>query len=191
MGKPALLTRCNQTDPFAKFLKNIDLNKRLLMEPFLVSDDFDGNENAEFMVNTPHYLSKTSLAENIYNFVSVREVVTGNNGVVSSLIVVPKVWCIRLQIANDLACILRSAEVDVVVIDYLATLIHVQHGDPNGILRTDAFFGGCPLLQGIQCFASNLGLLSSGAQLPHLFLAGPVILVQLRGPASDSLEGSR
>lgn len=105
-----------------QLLQNVDFDQRLLVEPLLVPDDLDSHKLAELVIDTPDNLSETTLAEDVEDLVPVRQVVTEDNLIVPSIIVVTKVLGPRIQIANVLRCLLGAAKVNVVKFGNLATL---------------------------------------------------------------------
>lgn len=66
------------------------------MKALLVPDDLDRHEHAEFVVNTSDNLPETPLAEDVDDLVSEREVITGYDGVVSPLVIIPEVGRVRM-----------------------------------------------------------------------------------------------
>lgn len=152
------------------------------MESLLVANDLDGNKHACLVINAPDDLAKTSLSEHIDNLIAVGEVVARHDGVVSTLVVVAEVGRVRLEITNHLASVLRSAKVNVVVINDFAALVNVEHRDPDGFLGTDSLLWRCAFPQGVKSSSRDLGLLSSCAHLLHLLLGNEVVLVEICGP---------
>ena len=163
--------------PFAKLLQNVYFNQGLLMESLLVADDFYGDQDARLVIDTPDHLPKTSLAKDINDFVSIGEMVAWDDGVVAPLVVVAKVGGGRLHVTDHFGGVLGPAEVDVLVIHNFTTLVDVENGNPDGVLRADALFGRGPFPKGIQRPGGDLGLLPSQPQLLHLLLGHHVILV--------------
>jgi len=147
------------------------------MEPLLIANDLDSDENPGLVVDAADNLAEAPLSEDVNNFVPVGQVVPRHDGVVATLIVVAKVGRLRVHITHYLGGVLSSAEVNVVVVDDLTALIDVQHGDANRILRTDAFLGGGPLPECIQCPGCELCLLASGSQPLHLLLGEHVVFI--------------
>lgn len=66
------------------------------MKPLLVSDNLDGNELSEFVIDASDNLPEAPFAKNIYNLISIREMISRNNSVVAAFIVVAKVRGIGL-----------------------------------------------------------------------------------------------
>ena len=151
------------------------------MKPLLVPDDLDSDEHTELVVDASDYLSKATLSKNVNDLVSVGEVVSWDDSVVSALVIVAKIWCVRLHVAHDLVGVLRAAKVDVVEVDNLSPLVDVEHGDADGLVCADALLGRRALSQGIQCTGGDLSLFASRAHLSHLLLCHHVVLVQIRG----------
>ncbi len=82
--------------PFAKLLEDVDFDKSLLVESFLVADDLHRNEDTGLVINTPDNLPEASLPEHINDLVSIGEMIARDDRIVSSLVVVTKVGQLRL-----------------------------------------------------------------------------------------------
>src|SRR6186713_1626577 len=116
------------TYPVPKFLQNIDFHESLLVKPLFVSNDLDGNQASSLMVHAADNLPKTSLSKNIYNFISVSKMITIDNVVVSSLIVITKIGLFRLNVTNHLLSTLSAAEVDIFEVYNLTPLEDIEAG---------------------------------------------------------------
>lgn len=149
------------------------------MEPLFIADNFDSHKLSQFMVNASQNLPKTSLSKNVNNFIAVRKVVTSDNRVVAPLIVVAKIWCVRLQITDDFACALGAAKVNIMIVDNFASFVNIEHGNADGFLRTHALLGRSPFLEGIQSSCRNVRFLASRTHLAHLVIGCQIILVEL------------
>jgi len=94
--------------PFTQLLENVDFDQSLLMEPLLVTNDLDRFESSRLMVYAAHDLSETTLSEHINDFVSVGKMVSKDNVVIATFVVVAKVRCLRIKVAEVLVCLLCS-----------------------------------------------------------------------------------
>lgn len=121
------------------------------MEPLLIANDLDSDQNPCLVIDAAHNLAEASLSKNVDNLIPVRKVVSWYDGVIAALIVISEIGPVRVEISDNLGRILSSAKVDVVVVNNLATLIDVEHGDTNSVWRADAFLGSGALPQCIKC----------------------------------------
>ena len=161
------------------------------MEPLLVADDLDGDENTGLVVDAADHLPEASFSKHINDLVPVRKMIAGHNGVVSALVVVAKVGTVGLRVANNLGGVLGATKVDVLIVHNLAPLVDVEHGNPNGFLGADTLLGTSTLAQGIQCPGRQFGVLATQPKLLHLLLSDQVVVVQVSGPNIVVPEGGR
>lgn len=96
------------------------------MEPLFVPDDLDSDKTASLVIDATHYLSKTALAQEINDFIAIRQVVTKDNVVVAPLIVISKIGGLCVEIADVLLSAFGSTEVDLLVVDDLPSLENVE-----------------------------------------------------------------
>lgn len=76
------------THPFPQVLQNLDLDKCLMMEPLLVSDDLDSDRFPRSMISALQYLAKRPFAEEADDLVPISEVVSLDEEVISAIVVV-------------------------------------------------------------------------------------------------------
>lgn len=126
--------------PFLELFKEVDLYQGLLVESFLVADDFDCNQDAVLVVDTSDHLTKASLTQNINNLIAVGQMITENNVVVATIVVIAEVRGRSVQIPNMLLCILGTTEKDILKVDYLPTFKDVEMGHSYGLGRIDTIF---------------------------------------------------
>lgn len=79
----------SKTYPFAQVFEDLDLNQRLMMKPLLIPDDFDGDGLSCGVIAALQYLTKRALSKNVHNLVSIGQVITIDDNVVATLVVVP------------------------------------------------------------------------------------------------------
>lgn len=79
---------CVNAHPFAEAIQDLDLYEGLVVEPLLVSDDLDGYRFTSAVVATMQHLSERSLAQCIDDFITVCQVVTIDDKIVTTLIVI-------------------------------------------------------------------------------------------------------
>jgi len=65
--------------PFPQTVQDFDLNQRLVVEPLLVTDDFDSDRLARAMISTLENLAKGALTKRVNDFVAVCKVIPGNH----------------------------------------------------------------------------------------------------------------
>ena len=78
------------------------------------------------MINASNDLTEASLVEQVNNFVTVCEMITFNNIVVTTLIVVAKIVRCSTKITEGLSRILPASEVDVRIIHDFTTLEDIE-----------------------------------------------------------------
>lgn len=84
--------------PLDQILQDLDLDQSLVMETFLVADDFDGNALTGLVVSTLQDLSKRSFTQKAHDLIPVSEVISLNVDVVAPFIVIAVIirrslWC--------------------------------------------------------------------------------------------------
>lgn len=127
--------------PFLELLKEVDFYQSLLVESFLVADDFDCNQDSMLVVDTSDNLAKAAFTQDVNNLIAVGHMITKNNVVVSTIVVIAKVRGRSAQIPNVLLCILGTAKIDVLKVDYLSTFKYVEMSHSYGLGRIDTIFG--------------------------------------------------
>ena len=182
--------RC-KTYPFAKLLQNVDFDKSLLVEPLLVPDDLDCHQDSELVVNASHNLAKTALSKNVDNLIPVCQVVTWHNGIVTALVIIPKIWLVRVQVADNFGCALCATEIHIIIVHNLATFVDVQHGDADRLVRANPLLRGSSLPERVDGPSGNLSLLAPRAHFPHLIFCSHIVLVKLGSPRIKVPHGAR
>jgi len=76
------------TNPLAKIIKNLDFNEGLMMEPLLVPNDLYCNRLSCSMISTAQYLAERTLAEGVQYFVTVTKMVTLNDKIITTVIII-------------------------------------------------------------------------------------------------------
>jgi hypothetical protein len=152
------------------------------MESLLVPDDLDRNKHAQLVVDASHDLTKATFAKYIDNLVAIGQMVTSNDGVVTTIIIVAKVGRIGLHIADHLASVLGAAKVYIVVVDDFASLVDIEHSDADCLVGADPLLGSRPLSQGIKVLGRNIGFFAAHAHLSHFVLSHHILLIELGGP---------
>jgi hypothetical protein len=79
--------------PFTQIVQYLDLHKCLMMEPFLVSDDLNGNRFTSTVISTVQNLTKGSLPERINHFVSIGQVIAIDDKIVAPIIIIAVIVC--------------------------------------------------------------------------------------------------
>lgn len=74
--------------PLAKIIKDLDFNEGLMMEPLLVPNNLYCNRLSCCMVSTAQYLAERTLPEAVQYFVTVTEMVTLNDKIITAVIIV-------------------------------------------------------------------------------------------------------
>ena len=149
------------------------------MEALLVPDNLDRNEHPRLMIDAPHDLPKTALAQHIYDFVPISEVITHDNIVVASIVIVAKVVRRMIQIANMFSCVLRAEEVDLLIIDDLASLEDVELPDLICLLSCELFAWNSPPAQAIELLGRMIKVLALGAHLLHDLVGCQIVLIKV------------
>lgn len=111
-----------RTNPFDEVLENLDLDKRLVMEAFLVADDLDSNHITRLVIAALENLSERSLPENVNDLVAEHDVVVRDDEIVSAFVVVAEVverdfLCCGLLVA------VGADEVDLAVVEDFLLLV--------------------------------------------------------------------
>lgn len=88
MASVLMTTSERRSYPFAEIIEDLDLNKSLVVEPLFVADDFDCDRFTGAVITTMENLAKRSLAESIYNFVSIGEMVMVDHKIIASFVIV-------------------------------------------------------------------------------------------------------
>ena len=65
---------------FAQLIENANLDECLMVEAFLVANDFDCDVLTRFMVKSTNHLSKASLSNHFQNFIAIANVIMNNLG---------------------------------------------------------------------------------------------------------------
>jgi len=111
------------------------------MESFLVSYDLHSNQTSSLVVYTPHYLTETTFSKDVNNLVSVRQMITWHNAIVTSVVVVTKVGRLSREFSDVLGSIRTSCEVYILVVDDLPALEDIEVVSLlTCILRRDSIF---------------------------------------------------
>lgn len=150
------------------------------MEPFLVTNDLDRFEPSRLVVYATHNLSEAALAKNINNFVSVCEMVSQDDVVIATFVVIAKVCGLRIQITNVLLGVLCSTEVDLLVIDDLASFEYVQIGHAHSITWTDTLLGCGALTELVDIARRMFKVFPLRSKLLHFFVGQHVISIEVR-----------
>lgn len=110
------------TDPFAELLKDLDLDKSLSVEPFLVSDDLDGDRLTRLVIPSLHDLPERPFTKNRPHLVPVAHVIAFHDQVVATLII-EAVVVSRAVGANRSDDLTSRGEEDVFVVEYLLAFV--------------------------------------------------------------------
>ena len=96
------------------------------METLLVANDLHCHKNSGFVIDTAHDLTEAAFAEKVDDLISVGQVVSFHNVIVTSFVIVAKVGRRRSQVTNDFAGVQCTGEVDVGVVNNFAALEDIQ-----------------------------------------------------------------
>lgn len=129
--------------PIPQLLEDIHFNQRLLMKSFFITDYFDGNQATCSVIYTAYHLTEAALPKNINDFVPIRQVIACHYVIVSSFIVIPKIDCFCVEVADMFLGIVSTAEVDVTIVHDLATLKDVEIGCTKGMVVGNPLLRRC------------------------------------------------
>jgi hypothetical protein len=76
------------THPFHQLLQDLDFDEGLGVEAFLVADDLDGHVSTRLVIPATENLAETAFAEHTRDFVPVTQMVSLDDQVVTSLVVI-------------------------------------------------------------------------------------------------------
>lgn len=108
--------------------------------------------------------------------------VARHDRVIATLVVVAEVGFVRMQVSDNLGCALGAAEVHIVVIDNLTSLVDIEHRDTDCLVGSNTLLWTRSLAQSVDCLGSDLRLLATRTHLSHLFFSAHIVLVQLGAP---------
>jgi hypothetical protein len=168
-----------ETYPFAQFLKDVDLDQSLLVESLLVANDLDSHKSAGLVVDTAHHLSEATLTEKVNNLISVCEVVAEDYIIIATVVIVSEVGGLRVKVTDMLLRVLGATEVDLLIIDDLASLEDVQVDHLQCLGGCDAFLGHSTLAQCVDITRRMLEVLAFGSELLHLFVCHQIVSIEV------------
>jgi len=101
------------TNPFPEVIKDLYLDQSLVMKTLLVAYDLDSDRLASAMITTAQDLTKRTFSKRVRNFISERQMVMGNNLVITAFIVVTVIICgvlrrcllLAASCANEVYCL--------------------------------------------------------------------------------------
>lgn len=163
--------------PFLELLQKIHLNESLLVESFLVPDDFDRDEAAGFVINTSHDLSETSLAQNINHLISICKVIADNNVVIAPIVIVAEIGGLSIEVAHMFLGMLRTTEVDVLEVDDFAPFKDVQARHSESLPGVHTLLRHSLAAELIQLLCGVLKVFASTSELSHLLVGQPDIRI--------------
>ena len=156
--------------PFLELLEEVYLNQGLLVEPLLVANDLHSNQAPRFVIDTSHHLTEATLSQNINDFVSVGQMVSDDNVVVTSLIVIAKISLLGVEVTDMFLRILSPAEKDVPEVNDLAMLENVQVRHSQRLCWANTLLRSRLATQVIQLPCSYLKVLALATQSPHFLI---------------------
>ena len=131
------------------------------MKPLLIPNNLDSDQATSLVIDTSNNLPETTFSEDVDDLIPKRKVITLDDGVVSSLIVVAKVRIVRLNFPNMLGRVLRAAEVNVFEVNNLSALINVEMCHLHSLLRGYPLLWRSTFSEGVEYFRSLLRLFPS------------------------------
>lgn len=165
--------------PFAKLLQDVDLNQCLLMEPFLVTNDLDCNKSTGLVIYAAHNLSKTTLAEEIYNLVAIGQVVSKDYVVVTAIVIVSEVSRGSIQVSHVLLCALGATKIYLFVIYDFASFEDVQAHHLKCLRSSDTFLWASSLPKLIYIAGCVFEVFAFGGKFFHFLISHQVVSIEV------------
>lgn len=185
----------SETYPFLKLVQDVDLDKRLLVKPLLVPNDLDCTQSTAFVINATNHLTKAALSQDIDHFITIAQVISKDNVVVTSLVVIAKIGSSsRRDVTNMLFGMLGTTEPNTIfVINDLTLFVNVQYAGRglNCLSRSHAVLGRSSFLELVGFARCALRISSLCCQSPHLLVGRNVIFVKAGYGTAIRFQGSR